>query len=68
MPLFVYAQVDEGDTAGFISVYVNGEERERLWLTYSHSVERDESILENSTETAIRRLKQMIWGIFPLER
>jgi len=68
LPMFVYARVDEGDTAGFISVYVNGEERERLWLSYSHSVERDESILQTGTETVLRRLKQMIWGIFPPER
>ena len=68
LPKFVYAGVECGSTAGFLSVYVNGEERERVWLSYTQNIARDEEILEYEPGEFFLRLKQIIWGIFPLER
>jgi len=68
LPRFVYAQVKVGETCGFLSVYVNGKERERVWLTFDESVERDEGTSSEGPGQLLSRIKRIIWGIFPLER
>ncbi len=66
LPRFVYANVEEGSTAGYLSVLVDGEERHRIWLTYGETVLQDRSILEQ--DTAFSRWTRKIWGALPLDR
>lgn len=59
LPRFVYAEISEGDTAGYLSWTVNGEEMGSIELVYTESVERQEA--EDSG--FFEKLKEKFMGI-----